>query len=45
MEDPATPYLHTMCLVLKILRVLNQKHLNIRENHKWKDCLFDTENN
>ena len=30
MEDPATPYLRIMCLVLKILRVLNQKHLNIR---------------
>ena len=24
MEDPATPYLCIMCLVLKILRVLNQ---------------------
>ena len=26
MENPATPYLRIICLVLKILRVSNQKH-------------------
>ena len=31
--NPATPYLLIICLVLKILRVSNQKHPNIRNSN------------
>ena len=33
MENPATPYLHIICLVLKILRVSNQKRPDIRNSN------------
>ena len=33
MDIPATPYLHIICLVLKILRVSNQQHPDIRNSN------------
>ena len=47
--NPATPYLHIISLVLKILRVSNQPPPpppppNIRDL-KWRDCFLNTDKN
>ena len=46
LEDghPATPYLRIICLVLKILHVLNP-NTPIYETQIWRDCFLNTENN